>query len=381
MAHVVDVGDRELLNKDLSRLNKSVIIDILISGQIPKDVTDQVKKFFSELFRCELPAGQSNDAVHSPRVENDSGLDKSVIISHERCSEKIKYYSNESALLRTLNVSLEKRIFDLETIISLLNGGFRGNKVDQQVQKNRRFQSVYSDNARNKDSDGSDGSERDGFKKTVKVKTVSDRAARTGHGSVLEGETGDRVQQRIETDIDPTYDATAVAVSQCQASPATYRDAWYRGPTAATNGSEPNLNRGSLNATATTNMKMKSYVKKSEGSNGGGDSRRKAPVNVGRKAATADATLKSVPRESYIHVFRLDPAEIVDNVRAYVETEIGVKVAACEKLATRKAEMYSSFKITVRQADEDSMLDPSNWPEGVHIRKFFQRRNVQKSEG
>lgn len=47
---------------------------------------------------------------------------------------------------------------------------------------------------------------------------------------------------------------------------------------------------------------------------------------------------------------------------------------------TRNAEIYSSFKITVKQTDENSMLDPINWPEGVHVRKFFQRKKVQNYE-
>lgn len=104
---------------------------------------------------------------------------------------------------------------------------------------------------------------------------------------------------------------------------------------------------------------------------------KKQEVNVGsrRLQAQADgATLRSVPRESFVHVYRMDPDTTEIMVKKYVKDVVEIDVIGCEKLSTRNSRIYSSFKLTVKRCDETAVLDPNHWPEGIHIKKFFQRK-------
>ena len=39
-----------------------------------------------------------------------------------------------------------------------------------------------------------------------------------------------------------------------------------------------------------------------------------------------------------------------------------------------KADWYKAYKLTVCATDRDKLLDPTVWPEGVFVRKFFKAR-------
>lgn len=106
--------------------------------------------------------------------------------------------------------------------------------------------------------------------------------------------------------------------------------------------------------------------------------RKKPEVKVGTRSQTTETgSLKTVIPESHIHIYRLDPATSADSVSRYVREELKIHVVGCEKLQGRNSERYSSFKLTVRRNNEENVLDPKNWPEGVHLKKFFLGRQLQ----
>lgn len=104
---------------------------------------------------------------------------------------------------------------------------------------------------------------------------------------------------------------------------------------------------------------------------------RKSEVVVGQRMSKSKSLIRSVPKEAYIHVYRLDPNTTADMVSSYVKDVVEVDVISSEKLASKNSGIYSSFKLAVRKSDEENVLDPKHWPEGVHIRRFFQRKAAQ----
>ena len=61
-------------------------------------------------------------------------------------------------------------------------------------------------------------------------------------------------------------------------------------------------------------------------------------------------------------------------LRSYIETDIKINVVTCESVSPADSNARS-FKVTVSAADRDKLLDPTLWPVGVCIRKFFRYRS------
>lgn len=106
-------------------------------------------------------------------------------------------------------------------------------------------------------------------------------------------------------------------------------------------------------------------------------SRKRSTVVMGTRSnsnsGSQDTLLKSAPKLSFVHLYRLDPDTSELKVAEYVSNVLGINVIGCERLNSRRPEAYSSFKLTVDQMDEPQLLDPVNWPRGVCLRKFFTR--------
>ena len=49
-------------------------------------------------------------------------------------------------------------------------------------------------------------------------------------------------------------------------------------------------------------------------------------------------------------------------------------MVTCIELSKEPSQM-KSFKVSVLSAHRDKLLDADNWPENIHVRKFFKPRN------
>lgn len=105
-----------------------------------------------------------------------------------------------------------------------------------------------------------------------------------------------------------------------------------------------------------------------------------ANICVGNRVSSSDVALKSVPKQCCIHVYRLDPKTTDSAVMEYVKEVIKVTPIKCDKLQSKNEAVYSSFKLTINRSDADAVLDPKQWMEGVHVRRFFQRRETMGLE-
>lgn len=361
MARVLSAEERELLNRDLNKMNKSVIIDMLVNKQFPKEVTEPVKKYLGCLFRssegeCVLKdagaAETTGETVHCVRED------------HARCEERIVFFRRENELLVKINVNLERRIIDLETINSLLKDGNVYRKSDTQVKK---------------------GGSHDNSSRKHGADTVPISQARLRDGQFLANDIrhdcgGSASVAETSIDISPlnSVGSESGAVARPQPWRASFpasgaaddvqlhmRDAKFV---------RNNLNNNKASRHNLTDHQGVAGLRRVD------EPVRRAEIAVGRKVQSAGVSLTSVPRDSYVHVYRLDPGTSVDEVKKYVRDVVGVGVVSCEKLTTRNQEHYSSFKVTVRRSDEDAALDPTRWPEGVHIKRFFLKRGPPNPE-
>lgn len=94
-------------------------------------------------------------------------------------------------------------------------------------------------------------------------------------------------------------------------------------------------------------------------------------VSVGRVDSSEDDKIKSVPKLDYLHVYRLDPQDIIDHLKQWAN------VLKCEKLKSRNSDFYSSYKMTIYEEDRNKLMSPTIWPRGVCVRRFFLRRGSQ----
>ncbi|KAK9876195.1 hypothetical protein WA026_011316 [Henosepilachna vigintioctopunctata] len=84
--------------------------------------------------------------------------------------------------------------------------------------------------------------------------------------------------------------------------------------------------------------------------------------------------LKSAPKVplTQIHVSRLHPDTDASDVRSFL-SQITSDME-CDKLSSRRADVYSPFKITLPKEFYDEVMDSAFWPGGITVNKFFMKR-------
>lgn len=108
-----------------------------------------------------------------------------------------------------------------------------------------------------------------------------------------------------------------------------------------------------------------------------GQKEKKRGVTVGRRSYSQQSTIKSVPKYSTVHIYRLDPGSTETDVTEYLNKTLGICALKCEKLVTRNSQIYASFLLTVGETDEPTVLHPDSWPEGTRMRKCFWKAPAQ----
>ena len=103
--------------------------------------------------------------------------------------------------------------------------------------------------------------------------------------------------------------------------------------------------------------------------------RRKRDVIKGEKKV--DGLFKSARQSVELYVGRCDKSVSINDIEKYIIDEIGVDVLSCRCISQETANM-KSFRVNVGVEYKDKLLNPSEWPENICVRKyFFSRNNVQ----
>lgn len=85
--------------------------------------------------------------------------------------------------------------------------------------------------------------------------------------------------------------------------------------------------------------------------------------------------IKSVPKYSDLHVYRLDPSMTADELTALMKPFL--PEAQCQVLSSKYPGRYSSFKVTIYSKNWEIAMDSAKWPMGAYIQPFFQPRKKQ----
>lgn len=90
--------------------------------------------------------------------------------------------------------------------------------------------------------------------------------------------------------------------------------------------------------------------------------------------------LHVVPKKpvSHLHVTRLGPETTIADLQDFFNKnsyEVSI-----EKLNSRKPELYSSFKIALPSDHLDEVMNPTFWPVGVAVNRFFMKRRQENSK-
>ncbi|KAJ3656835.1 hypothetical protein Zmor_015880 [Zophobas morio] len=85
-----------------------------------------------------------------------------------------------------------------------------------------------------------------------------------------------------------------------------------------------------------------------------------------------NSTLKTVPRRSFIHVYRLNPSTTTKDIEDHLCMS-NIRTFGVEKLQSRYPDLYSSFKVTIDHKDQDVAMKPETWPPASCVNRFFHR--------
>lgn len=88
--------------------------------------------------------------------------------------------------------------------------------------------------------------------------------------------------------------------------------------------------------------------------------------------------VKSVPKQGYLHVYRLHPDTTSDLLISFLKKSASSINFVCEKLDKRD-NSTSSFKVCFPIADCDKVYDPSIWPDGAAVRRFKFPQNADRN--
>ena len=87
-----------------------------------------------------------------------------------------------------------------------------------------------------------------------------------------------------------------------------------------------------------------------------------------------DHGIPVVQRRMSAFISRLGPDTTVEILNNYIKNYMNIADFCCERLNTR-FNTYSSFCVSTTETHFQSLMNADSWPEGVLVRKFFQRRN------
>lgn len=95
--------------------------------------------------------------------------------------------------------------------------------------------------------------------------------------------------------------------------------------------------------------------------------RRKRQVIVGNNKESI--SVKGVPKLATLHVYRVDKSTTSDELTVLLKNNF--QEVTCEKIISKHPEFYSSFKVTILEADFKNAMDPKVWPYGACISRFL----------
>lgn len=101
-------------------------------------------------------------------------------------------------------------------------------------------------------------------------------------------------------------------------------------------------------------------------------------VVIGQSNKNSASALKTVPKKSYLFVSRLHPDTTCGDIIDFLKPDF--PEVECERIESKYATHYASFKVTVSLHKNSRAMDPNLWPEGTYVSRFFLPRKRRPAE-
>lgn len=83
-----------------------------------------------------------------------------------------------------------------------------------------------------------------------------------------------------------------------------------------------------------------------------------------------DKSIRGVPRMAHVHAYRLHPSTNAEDLSAFL-LDAGFTGITCSALTSRRPNDYSSFKVSLPFDQLPNIRNPTLWPSGAKIDRFF----------
>lgn len=100
---------------------------------------------------------------------------------------------------------------------------------------------------------------------------------------------------------------------------------------------------------------------------------------VGQLTDSTTCSLRAAPKLVHFHLTKLHPDTKKEDVLAYTSDKLSD--VTVEQLQSKYPDSYSSFKLSVPEDKSDKVLDPTVWPAGAVLNRFFARRKRPEITG
>lgn len=325
------MANMESYVKELDRLKKSELIEIIIKRKVPTDtkVSDLVRKYVDEWEPAEF--FDSTSEVVEPENEK---LGVSVCFKYE-----LKCANTELLYLKKLNSELEKTILDKELIINLLSKDL--NYVNSTTEKGNVANVTNSDVGQidNKNS-------VDERKKIPKV-----GSKKLSYSAVASAVMQTKTQQLCNK-----YINLGKPEQQEKIALNTRKDHSTSQRVSGTDNSDLNSHK--------TNKTGKFITRKNNPN-----------IIVGTGQDSVSQPIKGVPKCVELHVYRLEPHTKGEQLTEMLKPNF--PEVTCEQLTSKHPEIYSSFKVSIHQNNFKDAMDPSIWPHNACIKRFLRLRKKE----
>ncbi|KAK9679379.1 hypothetical protein QE152_g40079 [Popillia japonica] len=106
---------------------------------------------------------------------------------------------------------------------------------------------------------------------------------------------------------------------------------------------------------------------------------RRNPSKKPQVGRATDTNLRAVVSCPHLYLSKLDKNRTFEDVQNYLMGK-GFPEFECQKMVSKRPDIYSSFKVGVPVSRIDELKNPDCWPEGTHISPFFWKIKSHKEE-
>lgn len=108
--------------------------------------------------------------------------------------------------------------------------------------------------------------------------------------------------------------------------------------------------------------------------------RRARNIIVGTSTTDSASKIKAAKRIHHHHVFNFEPNTTCEDVITFLKNS-GLNDVECVALNSRNPKLYASFRISAPENCDKQIAEPSFWPSGVHVKRYYFPRDIHNAAG